>query len=300
MKGGPPYHTGRVAVVGRPNVGKSTLLNRLVGEAISVTSRKAQTTRYCITGIVTTAQAQIAFVDTPGYQLEHVSVLNRAMNRAVARSLPDADATLWVVEALKFDGRDRCLQPLARPGKPLVVAVNKIDRLRDRDALLPFLQELDQKLKPNAIVPVSARRGTGIATLVSVLAPLLPQGAPLFGDDDLTTMSERDLAAELIREQLFRLYGEELPYACAVEIESFQVERTLRVIQAVILVEKDSQKAIVIGRRGDKLKEVASNARLRMERLFGGKVHLSVWVKCKPGWMDDERTLRHLGFDLGT
>jgi GTP-binding protein Era len=129
---------------------------------------------------------------------------------------------------------------------------------------------------------------------------LLPQGSPLFGDDDLTTMSERDLAAELIREQLFRLYGEELPYACAVEIESFQVKRTLRVIQAVILVEKDTQKAIVIGRRGDKLKEVGSNARLRMERLFGGKVHLSVWVKCKPGWMDDERTLRHLGFDLGT
>jgi GTPase len=294
-----PYHAGRVAVIGRPNVGKSTLLNRLVGQAISVTSRKAQTTRYCITGIVTTAGAQIAFVDTPGYQLEHVSVLNRAMNRAVARSLPDTDVTLWVVEALKFDGRDRCLQSLARPGKPLVVAVNKIDRLRDRNALLPFFQELDQKVRPNAIVPVSARRGTGLATLVSVLTPLLPPGSPLFGDDDLTTMSERELAAELIREQLFRLYGEELPYACAVEIESFQAKRAVQAIQAVILVEKESQKAIVIGRRGEKLKEVASNARRRMEQLFGSKVHLSVWVKCRPGWMDDERTLRHLGFDLG-
>ena len=297
MKG--PHHVGRVAVIGRPNVGKSTLLNRLVGEAISVTSRKAQTTRYCVTGIVTTAAAQIAFVDTPGYQLEHVSVLNRAMNRAVARSLPDADVTLWVVEALKFDDRDECLQPLAPAGKPLVIAVNKIDHLRDRNALLPFLQELDQKLRPDAIVPVSARRGTGIDTLVSVLAPLLPQGSPLYGEDDLTTMSERDLAAELLREQLFRLYGEELPYACAVEIESFQAKRAVRAIQAVILVEKESQKAIVIGRRGEKLKEVATNARRRMEHLFGGKVHLSVWVKCRPGWMDDERTLRHLGFDPG-
>ena len=297
MKG--PRHVGRVAVIGRPNVGKSTLLNRLVGEAISVTSRKAQTTRCCVTGIVTTAAAQIAFVDTPGYQLEHVSVLNRAMNRAVARSLPDADVTLWVVEALKFDDRDKCLQPLAQAGKPLVIAVNKIDHLRDRNALLPFLQELDQKLRPDAIVPVSARLGTGVETLVSVLAPLLPQGSPLYGEDDVTTMSERDLAAELLREQLFRLYGEELPYACAVEIESFQAKRAVRVIQAVILVEKESQKAIVIGRRGEKLKEVATNARRRMEHLFGGKVHLSVWVKCKPGWMDDERTLRHLGFDPG-
>lgn len=297
MKG--PYHAGRVAVIGRPNVGKSTLLNRLVGQAISVTSRKAQTTRYCVTGIVTIAEAQITFVDTPGYQLEHVSLLNRAMNRAVARSMPDADVTLWVVEALKFDSRDRCLQALARPGKPLVVAVNKIDRLRDRNALLPFLQELDRNLRPNAIVPVSARRGSGLVTLVKVLTPLLPQGSPLFGEDDLTTMSERDLAAELLREQLFRLFGEELPYACAVEIESFETKRAVRVIQAVILVEKESQKAIVIGRRGEKLKEVASNARRRIEQLFGGKVHLSVWVKCKPGWMDDERMLRHLGFDLG-
>ena len=294
-----PHRTGVVAVIGRPNVGKSTLLNRLVGEAISVTSRKAQTTRYCVTGIVTTAEAQITFVDTPGYQLEHVSTLNRAMNRAIARSMPDADVTLWVVEALKFDSRDRCLQALARPGKPLVVAVNKIDRLRDRNTLLPFLQELDRSIGPNAIVPVSARRGSGIATLVNVLIPLLPEGSPLHGKDDLTTMSERDLAAELLREQLFRLFGEELPYACAVEIESFQAKRAVRVIQAVILVEKETQKAIVIGRRGQKLKEVATNARRRMEQLFGGKVHLSVWVKCRPGWMDDERTLRHLGFDLG-
>lgn len=297
MKG--PYHAGWVAVIGRPNVGKSTLVNRLVGQAISITSRKAQTTRYCVTGIVTTGEAQIAFVDTPGYQLEYLSMLNRAMNRAVARSMPGADVMLWVIEALKLDSRDTCLESLIGGGKPVVVAVNKIDRLHDKNALLPFLQELERRLAPSAIVPVSARRGSGVATLVNVLAALLPSRSPLFGEDDLTTTSERELAAELVREQLFRLFGEELPYACAVEIESFETKRGARVIRAVILVGKDSQKGIVIGQRGEKLKEVASNARRRMERLFGGKVHLSVWVKSRPGWTDDQRTLRRLGFGIG-
>ena len=293
------YRAGNVAVIGRPNVGKSTLLNRLVGHRISITSRKPQTTRYCVPGIVTTDAAQIVFVDTPGFQLEHVSGLNRAMNRAVARSLQGADAVLWVVEALRFSGKDAALQSMVPHGKPLVVAVNKIDRVRDKQMLLPFLSEIAKRLAATAIVPVSAARGTGVDTLVTVLAPLLPPGPRVFGDDDITTLNERDLAAELIREQLFRLFGEELPYSCAVEIESFQARQGVRVICAAILVDKESHKPIVIGRRGEKLKEVASKARRSMEDLLGGKVHLEVWVKTRRGWTDDERTLQRLGFDMG-
>jgi len=294
----PTHHAGYVAVIGRPNVGKSTLLNRLVGQAISITSRKAQTTRYCVTGIVTTAVSQIAFIDTPGYQLEHGSRLNRAMNRSVARSVQAADAALWVVEALKFDARDAKLESLVAGRTSLVIAVNKIDRVRNKNTLLPFLRDLDLRLQPAAIVPVSAARGEGIAQLVEALASLLPVGPRLFEADEFTTANERDLAAELIREQLFRQFGEELPYACAVQIESFATTPGARVIHATILVEKDSQKAIVIGRRGEKLKTVGINARRSIERLLGGKVHLEVWVKSRAGWMDDARTLERLGFDM--
>jgi GTP-binding protein Era len=292
------YRAGYVAVVGRPNVGKSTLLNRLVGQRISITSRKPQTTRYCISGIVTTKAAQIVLVDTPGFQLEHMSRLNRAMNRGVARSIQGADAILWVAEALRFDERDARLQSLIGPGKPLVVAVNKIDRVRDKLSLLPFLQEIAGRLEPAAIVPVSAARGTAVATLLTVLAPLLPVGERMFGEDDITTLSERELAAELIREQLFRLFGEELPYACAVEIESFKASGGTRVIAASILVDKESQKPIVIGRRGEKMKRVASESRRSMEALLGGRVHLDVWVRTRSGWAEDERALKRLGFEV--
>lgn len=294
----PDYRAGRVAVIGRANVGKSTLLNRLVGHRISITSRKPQTTRYCVPGIVTTDAAQIVFVDTPGFQLQHASGLNRAMNRAVARSVQGADAVLWVVEALRFSGKDAALQPLVPRDKPLVVAVNKIDRVGDKRSLLPFLGEISGRLAPGAIVPVSATRGTAVDSLIAVLAPLLPLGPRVFDADDITTLNERDLAAELIREQLFRLFGEELPYACAVEIESFKARQGVRVISAAILVDKESHKPIVIGRRGEKLKEVASKARHSMEDLLGGKVHLEVWVKTRSGWMDDPRVLQRLGFDM--
>jgi GTP-binding protein Era len=292
------FHAGHVGVIGRPNVGKSTLLNRLIGHKISITSRKAQTTRYCVTGIVTTQAAQIVFVDTPGFQLEHVSGLNRAMNRGVARAAQSADAILWVVEALKFDDRDARLQTVLPRGKPLVVAVNKVDRVREKGLLLPFLSDIDQRLHPAAIVPVSATRGIAIDTLLTVLAPLLPPGPRLFDADDITTLSERDLAAEMIREQLFRMFGEELPYACAVEIESFKTTPGLRMIRAGILVDKASHKAIVIGRGGGKLKAVASAARRSMETLLGGKVYLEVWVKTRSGWAEDEATLRRLGFEM--
>jgi GTP-binding protein Era len=292
------FRAGHVAVIGRPNVGKSTLLNRLVGQRVSITSRKAQTTRYCITGIVTIETAQIVFHDTPGFQLEYVSGLNRAMNRAVARALHSADAILWVVEALKFDRRDARLEGLLPPGKPLVVAVNKVDRVRDKKLLLPFLRDLDRRLHPAAIVPVSATRGTAVDTLPAVLAPLLPAGPRLFDEDDITTLSERTLAAEMVREQLFRVLGEELPYACAVEIESFKTTPGLRVIRASILVDKASQRPIIIGHRGERLKVVASKARQTMETLLGGKVHLEVWVKTRSGWTDDDATLKRLGFEL--
>ena len=291
------FHAGYVGVIGRPNVGKSTLLNALVGQRVSITSRKAQTTRYCVTGIVTTDAAQIVFVDTPGFQLEYASRLNRAMNRSIARTAQSADAILWVTEALKFDERDARLQAQVPRGTPLVVAVNKVDRVRQKNLLLPYLRDIEERLHPAAIVPVSAARGTGLDTLLSVIAPLLPQGPRLFADDDITTLSERDLAAEMIREQLFRQFGEELPYACAVEVESFKTTQGLRHIRAGILVERASQKAIVIGRRGEKLKAVASAARRSMESVLGGKVFLEVWVRTRSGWSDDEATLRRLGLE---
>jgi GTP-binding protein Era len=293
------HRAGLVAVIGRPNVGKSTLLNRLVGQRVSITSRKPQTTRYCISGIVTTVTAQIVFIDTPGFQLEHLSRLTRAMNRAVARGLSGADAVLWVVEALRFTGQDAALQRLVPNGKPLVVVVNKIDRVHEKPALLPFLHEIAGRLAPAAIVPVSATRGTGVDALVEVIAPLLPLGPPSYGEDDITTLSERDLASEMVREQLFQLLGEELPYASAVEIESFNTRRGVRSICAAILVEKESQKPIVIGRHGEKLKTVASRARRNLEQLLGGKVYLEVWVRVRRGWTDDERMLRRLGLDAG-
>src|SRR5688572_4534977 len=291
----PAHRAGTATIVGRPNVGKSTLLNRLVGARISITSSRPQTTRQRITGIVTRPDAQVVFVDTPGYQTQHDSVLNRAMNRTVAASLRDVDAIVWVVEALKYDERDKTVARLLPPGARVILAINKIDAVKERARLLPYIAELSGQRRFEALIPVSAAKGTQVDSLLDAIVALMPEGERLHDEDDLTTVNERVLASELLREKLFQQLGEELPYAAAVEITRFKLEGELRRIEATILVDKEGQKGIVIGARGAKLKEIASRARRDMERLFGGKVFLEVWVKVRRGWADSEGALKRLG-----
>lgn len=291
------YRSGYIAIVGRPNVGKSTLLNKLVGQKISITSKKSQTTRHRINGIVTDAQSQFIFVDTPGFQTQHGSRLNSAMNRTVIQSIRDVDVVILVIEAMHFDERDRQVLKLLPAGKPVILAINKIDRLADKSLLLPFLEKLANEFPFAAIIPISAQNGMQLPDLMNVAKPFLPQRPPLFDEDEVTDRSERFIAAELIREKLFRLLGEELPYSTSVVIDEFSTEGGLRKIHASIIVDKPNQKAIVIGQKGDKLKLIATNARKDMEESFGGKVYLKVWVKVKSGWADDARILRALGYE---
>ncbi len=291
------YRCGYVAIVGRPNVGKSTLLNKLVGQKISITSKKAQTTRHRIHGVVTDTQSQFVFVDTPGFQSQHTSRLNSAMNRTVMQSIQDVDVVILVVEAMHFDERDKGVMKLLPPEKPVILVINKVDRLADKSLLLPFLEKLAKEFAFAGIIPVSAQKGTQLPHLMNIVRPLLPQRSPLFNEDEVTDRSERFIAAELIREKLFRLLGEELPYSTSVVIDEFTAEGELRKIHASIIVDKPNQKAIVIGQKGDKLKLIATQARKDMEESFGGKVYLKVWVKVKSGWADDVRTLRALGYE---
>ena len=291
------HRAGVVAIVGRPNVGKSTLLNRLAGAKLSITSSKPQTTRHRVTGIVTRPAGQIVFVDTPGYQTGHRSPLNQAMNRSVTSSLQETNAIVWVVEALKYDERDETVARLLPPRVPVVLAVNKTDAVKDKNRLLPFISRLAGQREFVAIVPVSAEKGAQMDDLLKVVLPLLPEGPPLYGADEITTVNERFLAAEALREKLFRLLGDELPYSTTVEIELFRQEGSLRRIHASILVDKEGQKPIVIGSQGGKLKAIASSARRDMERLFGGKVFLEVRVKVRRGWSENAATLRRMGFD---
>jgi GTP-binding protein Era len=289
------HRFGSVALLGRPNVGKSTLLNRLVGQKVSIVSNRPQTTRVSVRGIVTRGDAQIVFVDTPGFQTRHRSALNRAMNRSVAQALAAVEAALLVVEPPKLTPADAELVDLLPPGVPALAVVNKIDCLADKAALLPLMAELAAAFPFQEIVPVSAERGQGMEALLDALTNYLPEGPAMYGPEDVTDASERFLAAELIREKLFRMLGEELPYATSVAVESFRDDAGLKRIQAVIYVEKASQKAIVIGRGGEKLKDVATRARLEMEQAFGSRVFLDVWVKVRAGWRDDERWLRSFG-----
>jgi GTPase len=291
------HRCGTIAIVGRPNVGKSTLLNRLVRQKISITSRKPQTTRQRITGILTQTDAQLVFVDTPGFQTKTRGALTRIMNRSVTQSLQEVDVVLWVVEAMKLGQPDEALYKLLPRTVPLVLAINKIDRLSDKGALLPFIKDLDERFKPDAIVPVAAQQDLQIAQLVGAVTRHLPHGPPMFDADEVTTASERFLAAELIREKLFRLLGDELPYATAVEIERFENLDTLRRIHASIVVDKPGQKAIVIGKGGEKLKAVGTQARKDMEQLFDSKVFLELWVKVRSGWADSAAVLKRMGFD---
>ena len=290
-------HSGYVAIVGRPNVGKSTLLNHLVGEKISIVSRKAQTTRHRITGILTNDNAQYVFVDTPGFQTKFSNALNRAMNRGVTQTLADVDVVLFVVEAGRFDAKDKAVLKLLPADRPIVLVVNKTDRVKEKAALLPFLAEVAAAHDFAAVVPVSAAKGRQTDQLLAEVRKHLPNEGLMFPEDELTDKSERFLAAEYIREKLFRLLGDELPYATTVEIEKFEVEGNLRRIYAAVVVDRDSHKAIVIGKGGESLKRIASEARQDMERLFDGKVYLEVWVKVKSGWADDERLLKSLGYE---
>jgi GTP-binding protein Era len=292
----PPYRCGYVAIAGRPNVGKSTLLNRLVGEKLSITSRKAQTTRHRVTGIRTTPTAQSIFVDTPGIQRRHASRLNARMNRTAREALAGVDAIVVVLEAGRTTAADREVVGLVPAGAPAVAALNKVDRLRERDALLPQMRELASAFPFAAIVPVSAENGRGLDALAREVEALLPERPAVHDAEEITDRDERFLAAELIREKVFRLLGEEVPYATAVVIDRFAVEAGLRRIHATVYVDRDNQKAIVIGRGGAQMKEIATWARTDMQQLFGGPVFLDVRVRVKRGWADDEAALTRLGY----
>jgi GTP-binding protein Era len=291
------YRCGYVAIVGQPNVGKSTLLNRMVGQKISITSKKPQTTRHRITGILTDAESQFVFVDTPGFQSQHTNRLNSAMNRVVTQSMRDVDVVVFVIEAMHFDNRDKLVIKLLPANRPVILAINKIDRVPDKSQLLPFLDKMAKAFPFAEMVPVSAEQGTQLPELISTIRPHLPLNPPFFAEDDVTDRDERFMAAELVREKLFRLLGDEIPYSTSVVVDRFQMEGELRQIHLSILVDKPNQKAIVIGKGGEKLKLIASAARKDMEESFGGKVYLQVWVKVKSGWADDARTLRSLGYE---
>jgi len=291
-------HCGTIAIVGRPNVGKSTLLNHLVGQKLSITSRKPQTTRTRIKGIVSQPEAQYVFVDTPGFQTRYGNALNRAMNRSVLSTLQDVDVVLMVIEALRWGAADQLvLDRIPKDVRPLLV-INKVDQVKPRSLLLPFLQERAKEARFDAIIPLSAHHDKDFDGLMQEIQKRLPEAPFMYDADELTDSSERFLAAEFIREQLFRLLGEELPYATMVQIDQYQQEGRLHRIHATIVVDTDNQKAIVIGHQGEKLKAIGTKARKEIETLVQGKVHLELWVKVRGGWADDERALKQLGYDL--
>jgi GTP-binding protein Era len=298
---GEPFRTGFIAIVGRPNVGKSTLVNRLVGQKITITSRKAQTTRHRIHGILTTPGTQYVFVDTPGFQTRFGGTLNRVMNRTVTQALGDCDAVLFLLEAGKLTAADRKVIDLLPGHRPVLLVVNKIDMVKPRERLAPFLAEAAGLFPFAEVVPVSAKAGTQTDVLLQVLRRYLPEGVALFDEDAITDRPERFLAAEILREKVFRASGEEVPYACSVVIDKFEDKSSakggLYRIYASIMVERESHKPILIGHGGDKLKAIATEARLDMERLFGRKVYLEVFVKVRSGWSDNEAQLRKLGYD---
>lgn len=291
------FRTGYVAIIGRPNVGKSTLLNKLLQQKISITSRKAQTTRFRINGILTDQQTQYVFVDTPGFQTQFINRLNTAMNRVVTQSVQDVDVILFVIEALRFDQRDLAALKILPEQVPVILVINKIDRLADKNRLLPFLKEVGNTFKFADVIPVSAMHKIQLPELLTTIRQYLPENPPLYGEDEVTDRSERFIAGEFIREKLFRLVGDEIPYSTSVVVDQFKQEDGVQKIYATILVEKPNQKAIIIGKKGEKLKQIATQARKDMELLLGEKVYLEVWVKVKSGWADNESVLRNLGYE---
>jgi GTP-binding protein Era len=288
---------GYVAIVGRPNVGKSTLLNRVLGQKLAITSHKAQTTRHSILGVKSDDRGQILFVDTPGIHARGAGALNRYLNRTARTVIADVDLVLLLVEALRFTAEDElALKSVADAGTPVLAVVNKVDQVRDKGALLPYLEALSRRHAFVDMVPVSAKSGDQLDVLERVVLAHLPEAPKIFPPDQLTDRSERFFAAELLREQLTRRYGEELPYQTTVEIERFEDQGGRYLIHALIWVERPGQKAIVIGHRGEALKAAATRARQEMQRLFDRPVHLEVWVKVKDSWSSDEAALASLGY----
>ena len=290
------FRCGTVAIVGRPNVGKSTLLNHILGLKLAITSRKAQTTRHRLLGIHTTEDTQFIFVDTPGFQQKHLNALNKSLNKTVTQVLNEVDVVLFVIEPIKLGQADEIVLKLLPKDKPVILVVNKADLMGDKNNLLPLIQDFDLLHPFSSIVPVSAKKNLYIDDLLSAVRTHLPEQEAIYGEDELTDKNERFLAAEMIREKIFRLLGDEIPYSIAVEIEKFETINNLRRIFAAIIVDKDSQKPMIIGKKGDKLKQISTEARQDMEKLFGGKVYLETWVKVKGGWADNERALKSLGY----
>jgi GTP-binding protein Era len=291
------FRCGYIAIVGRPNVGKSTLMNQLVGAKVSITSRKAQTTRHRITGIQTLDDAQFIYVDTPGFQTRHSNALNNTLNKTVTNTLISADVILYLIEAGTFGPADQQVIDLLPANVPVVLVINKADRVKDKAALMPFAQQVAAKHDFAAIVPVSAKLRFQLDALQNEIKRFLPENQPVFGPDDITDRSEKFLASEIVREKLFRLVGDELPYTSTVLIEKFEQEGDLRRVFAAILVERDTHKSMVIGNKGARLKEVSTQARIDMEKLFGGPVYLEIWVKVRSGWADNEAGLRAYGYE---
>ena len=279
-------------------MGKSTLLNKILGQKISITSRKAQTTRHRIVGIKTEGPYQEIYVDTPGLHIEEKRAINRLMNRAASSAITDVDLVIFVVDGTHWNDDDEMvLNKLRKTNVPVVLAINKIDNIKNKDDLLPFITEISSKFTFTDIVPISAEKGNNLEVIENIVRKSLRAGVHHFPEDYVTDRSQRFMASEIIREKLMRFMGEELPYSVTVEIEQFKVnERGTYEINALILVERDGQKKIVIGHKGEKLKKIGTEARLDMERLFDNKVHLELWVKVKSGWADDERALRSLGY----
>jgi GTP-binding protein Era len=293
------FKSGYVAIIGRPNVGKSTLINRILGQKLCITSRRPQTTRHRVLGIKTTEHSQLIYVDTPGLHTQANRAMNRYMNRAASSSIEDMDVILFVVDGLNWNDDDK--QVLSRLKQnancPVILVLNKVDKLEDKAVLLPQIERLSSQFDFADIVPISARKGINIDQLEQQITQLIPEGELIFPEDQLTDRSSRFLAAELVREKLFRQLGQELPYSLTVEIEEFKTEGNMYRIGAVIYVERSGQKSIVIGKKGELLKTVGREARIEMEKLFDMKVFLQLWVKVRDGWSDNERMLKSLGYN---
>jgi len=300
----PPHRCGLVAIVGKPNVGKSTLLNALVGQKISITSRKAQTTRHRITGIRTVGATQFVFVDTPGFQTRHANALNRSLNKTVLGAVSDVDLVLFVVEAGQFNQADERVLKLLAEGVPVLLIANKLDTVHRRAEIAPWLQEMQQRHPFAEIVPMAAKNPKDIERLYAICEKYLPEQEWWYGEDELTDRSEKFLASEIVREKLFRLTGDELPYTSTVVIEKFDEEapqkkgqKRLVRVAATIVVERDGHKAMVIGDKGERIKRIGTEARVELEKLMDAKVFLELWVKVRSGWADDEARVRSFGYE---
>ncbi|WP_152206174.1 GTPase Era [Marinobacter changyiensis] len=294
----PDSRCGFVAIVGRPNVGKSTLLNHILGQKLSITSRKPQTTRHQVLGIKTQGPVQAIYVDTPGMHEEEPRAINRYMNRAATSALVDVDVVVFVVEQTNWTTADEMvLQKLESLKCPVILALNKVDKVENRDSLLPHLSMVAKKRNFSDVIPLSALRGTNLKPLEEAVGRYLPESVHFYPDDQITDKSERFMASEMVREKITRQLGAELPYSVAVEIEEFRRDAKTLHISALILVEREGQKKIVIGDKGDRLRRIGQESRLDMERLFDSKVMLRLWVKVKRGWADSDRALKSLGMN---